>query len=396
MDDGAGGVIRRDVSELARKVGFVHLHLHTSFSLREGALTIANLIKFAKADDQPALAITDTNNLFGALEFSEKVSKEGIQPIIGCQLTIDFGDGKKLGARADDPAAGRGSVVLIAQTEEGYSNLMRLASRAWLESDPGDTPHVNLSRLENDAAGIVALTGGPSGVLNQLLIDGRGDHAKERLAKLTAIFPDRLYVELQRHGLTSEKQAERELLELAYRRSLPIVATNEPYFAARSDYEAHDALLCISDGAVVSDNERRQLTAEHRFKTRAEMGKLFADLPEALERSVEIAMRCSYRPKTREPILPRFTSLDGAPLDEEAELRRQAQEGLAARLAVHGCAPGLTEDEYRQRLDFELGIIVKMKFPGYFLIVSDFIKYAKSNGIPVGPGRGSGAGSLVA
>ena len=192
-------------------------------------------------------------------------------------------------------------------------------------------------------------------MLNQLLIDGRGDHAKERLGKLASIFPDRLYVELQRHGLASEKQAERELLELAYRRSLPIVATNEPYFAARSDYEAHDALLCISDGAVVSDGNRRQLTAEHRFKTREEMGKLFADLPEALERSVEIAMRCSYRPKTRGPILPRFTSLDGAPLDEEAELRRQAEEGLAARLAVHGCAPGLTEDEYRQRLDFELG-----------------------------------------
>ena len=396
MDDGAGGIIRRDVQQIARKVGFVHLHLHTSFSLREGALTVANLIKFAKADDQPALAITDTNNLFGALEFSEKVSKEGIQPIIGCQLTVDFGDGKKLGARADDPAAGRGSLVLLAQTGEGYSNLMRLASRAWLDSEPGDLPHVNFSRLETDAVGLIALTGGPSGLLNQLLLDGRGDHAKERLARLAALFPDRLYVELQRHGLPSEKQAERELLDLAYQRSLPIVATNEPYFAARSDYDAHDALLCISDGTVVSDDNRRQLTAEHRFKTRDEMRTLFADLPEALERTVEIAMRCDYRPKTRAPILPRFTSLDGAPLDEEAELRRQAQEGLAARLAVHGCAPNLTQDDYEQRLEFELGIIVKMKFPGYFLIVADFIKYAKSKGIPVGPGRGSGAGSLVA
>ena len=396
MDDGASGIIRRDVQQIARKVGFVHLHLHTSFSLREGALTIANLIKFAKADDQPALAITDTNNLFGALEFSEKVSKEGIQPIIGCQLTVDFGDGKKLGARADDPAAGRGSLVLLAQSEEGYSNLMRLASRAWLDSEPGDLPHVNLSRLETDGAGLIAMTGGPSGVLDQLLLDGRGDHAKERLTKLSAIFPDRLYVELQRHGLPTEKQAERELLELAYRRGLPIVAANEPYFAARSDYDAHDALLCISDGVVVSDGDRRQLTAEHRFKTRDEMRAMFADLPEALERTVEIAMRCSYRPKTRAPILPRFTSLDGAPLDEEAELRRQAEEGLAARLAVHGCAPGLTEEDYAKRLEFELGIIVKMKFPGYFLIVSDFIKYAKAQGIPVGPGRGSGAGSLVA
>ncbi len=396
MDDGAGGIIRRDVRQIARKVGFVHLHVHTSFSLREGALTIANLIKFAKADDQPALAITDTNNLFGALEFSEKVSKEGIQPIIGCQLTVDFGDGKKLGARADDPAAGRGSLVLLAQTEEGYSNLMRLASRAWLDSEPGDLPHVNLSRLETDCTGLIALTGGPSGLLNQLLLDGRVDHARERLSKLAALFPDKLYVELQRHGLETEKQAERELIDLAYARSLPIVASNEPYFAARSDYEAHDALLCISDGVVVSDGERRQLTAEHRFKTRDEMRALFADLPEALDRSVEIAMRCSYRPQTRAPILPRFTSLDGTPLDEEAELRRQAEEGLAARLAVHGCAPGLSEDDYAKRLAFELSIIVKMQFPGYFLIVSDFIKYAKSKGIPVGPGRGSGAGSLVA
>ncbi len=386
----------KSLRDVVRDVGFVHLHTHTSFSLREGALGIGKLIDFAKADKMPALAITDTNNLFGALEFSEKVSKAGVQPIIGCQLTIDFGDGKKLGARADDPNAGRASLVLLAQNAEGYANLMKLASRAWIEPEPGDTPHVTLPGLEACAQGLIALTGGPSGILNILLADGRFDQAEQRLAHMEALFPRRLYIELQRHGMESEKQVEPGLLEIAYRRSLPLVATNEPYFAARSDYEAHDALLCISDGSTISTSERRQLTPEHRFKTRDEMRELFADLPEALEHSVEIAMRCSYRPRTRGPILPRFTSLDGAPLDEVAELRRQAQEGLTARLAVHGMAPELGESDYRERLEFELGIIVKMQFPGYFLIVADFIKYAKAQGIPVGPGRGSGAGSLVA
>ena len=392
MQDGGG----LDIKRVTQAVGFVHLHAHTSFSLREGALTIANLIKLAKADEQPALAITDTNNLFGALEFSEKVSKEGIQPIIGCQLTVDFGEARRPGARVDDPAAGRGGLVLIAQTEEGYANLMRLASRAWTEPAPGDLPHVLFSRLEENAAGLIALTGGPAGAINQLIAGGRGDNAAERVERLASLFKDKLYVELQRHGLPHEKTAEQFLVDLAYRRGLPLVATNEPYFAARSDYEAHDALLCIADGAVVSEDERRQLTPEHRFKTRDEMRALFADLPEALERSVEVALRCSYRPRTRPPILPRFTSLDGAPLDEVAELRRQAEEGLDARLEIHGCAPGLTREDYAKRLEFELGIIIKMQFPGYFLIVSDFIKYAKSQGIPVGPGRGSGAGSLVA
>ncbi|MDB5571422.1 MAG: dnaE [Hyphomicrobiales bacterium] len=394
MNDATGpGKILRDV---VREVGFVHLHTHTSFSLREGALGIGKLIDFAKADKQPALAITDTNNLFGALEFSEKVSKAGVQPIIGCHLTIDFGDGKKLGARADDPHAGRAALVLLAQTAEGYANLMKLASRAWIEPEAGDTPHVTLAGLETCAQGLIALTGGPSGIIDVLLADSRLDQAEQRLARMEAMFPNRLYVELQRHGMESQKLVEPGLLDLAYRRSLPIVATNEPFFAALSDYEAHDALLCISDGSTISTSERRQLTPEHRFKTRDEMRTLFADLPEALERTVEIAMRCSHRPRTRGPILPRFTSLDGAPLDEVAELRRQAQEGLTARLAVHGMAPELGESDYRERLEFELGIIVKMQFPGYFLIVADFIKYAKSQGIPVGPGRGSGAGSLVA
>ena len=374
-------------------VGFVHLHVHTSYSLREGALGIARLIKLASADRQPAIAITDTNNLFGALEFSEKAAKDGIQPIIGLQLTLDFGDGAAMGARHYESAAGWANVVLIAQNEVGYRHLMKLASAAYLET-AGELPHLALPRLSGHTDGLIALTGGPTGPLDRACLAGRHQVAHARLEALAPLFDERLYVELQRHGLESERGVEPQILDLAYRAGLPLVATNEPFFAARSDHEAHDALLCIAEGRLISDRNRRQLSPEHRFKTRAEMLALFADLPEATRHSVEIAMRASFRPATRNPILPRFTTGDGA--DETAELHRQAESGLAERLAAHGPAPGFTVADYEARLAFELDVIEKMKFPGYFLIVADFIKHAKSKGIPVGPGRGSGAGSLVA
>ena len=381
---------------LIEDVGFVHLHVHTSFSLREGALGIGKLLKFAAADRMPALAITDTNALFGALEFSEKASKEGIQPIIGAQLTVDFGDAAQFGGRNVHAEAGRAADVLLAQSEQRYMNLMRLASRAWIAPEPGDLPHVRMDMLASHAEGLILLSGGPSGPLDRAVIAGRVDVAGERLEQLAKAFDRHLYLELQRHGLPEEKRVEPALVDFAYRRGLPLVATNEPFFAAKSDHEAHDALICIAEGAVVSSGDRRQLSAEHRFKTRAEMVALFADQPEATRHSVEIALRCAYRPKTRKPILPRFTSVDGAELDEVGELRRQAEEGLERRLAAHGPAPGQTETDYRDRLAFELDIIIRMQFPGYFLIVADFIKWAKQQGIPVGPGRGSGAGSLVA
>ncbi len=384
------------MSRILDEVGFVHLHAHTAFSLREGALTIAKLGAFAKADKMPALAITDVNNLFGALEFSEKISKDGIQPIIGIHLTVDFGDAAQFGGRSPHSDAGRAALVLLGQTEAGYANLMKLASHAWLGPEPGDTPHVLLPYLERYCEGLIALTGGPTGALDQAFRASRPDVALARLGQLERLFDRKLYVELQRHGLREEQQIEAELLAAAYERGLPLVATNEPYFAAKSDYEAHDALLCIADGALISDGNRRQLTPEHRFKTRAEMKQLFADIPEATRHTVEIAMRCAYRPRTRNPILPRFTSLDGSALDEVAELRQQAEDGLAQRLQEHGCAPTFTVTDYQERLAFELDIITRMKFPGYFLIVSDFIKWAKAQGIPVGPGRGSGAGSVVA
>ncbi|BCJ90763.1 DNA-directed DNA polymerase [Terrihabitans soli] len=371
-------------------VGFVHLHVHSAFSLLEGALPIKKLADLAKADKQPALALTDTSNLFGALEFSEKFAESGLQPIAGATIAVDFAD-REAAPGARPGAAQRPRLVLLARSEEGYTNLLALTSAGFLETDPAD-PYVSTERLTKNSAGLICLSGGPGGPLNLAIAEGRDDLAASRLARLKEIFGDRLYVELQRHGLESETFAERRLIALAYAQALPLVATNECYFATVADYEAHDALLAIAEGRLVSDSGRRQVTPEHRFKTRAEMMALFADLPEALQSTVEIAKRCAYRPRATKPILPRFTR-DG---DEAAELRRQARAGLDERLKVHGRAPGIGEEEYSARLDFEINVIEGMKFPGYFLIVADFIKWAKAQGIPVGPGRGSGAGSLVA
>src|SRR5215471_851568 len=380
-------------------VGFVHLHVHSSYSLLEGALTIARLAELAKADRQPALALTDTDNMFGALEFSDKMAGAGIQPIIGCALAVDFGD-QEHGARpagAVHVTRELPRIVLLAAREEGYRNLMRLNSRAFLGHPANEPPHLKLAWLEGACDGLIALTGGPGGPLDRAIAAGQPQLAAARGEALIRLFGDRLYIELQRHGLAPERAAERALVEFAYARGVPLVAANEPQFATADDYEAHDALICIADGRLISEPERRHLTSEHRFKTRAEMTALFADLPEALASTVEIAERCAYRVQTRKPILPQFTTdKDAWMIDEAGELKARAEEGLGRRLRAHGVAHGHTEDEYRERLAFELKVIAGMKYPGYFLIVADFIQWAKSHGIPVGPGRGSGAGSLVA
>jgi DNA polymerase-3 subunit alpha len=375
---------------------FVHLRVHSSFSLLEGALSVGKLAKLAGHDRMPAVAMTDTNNLFAALEFSEKLKGEGIQPIVGLTLGLDCGD-RAVDPRRPNLQAVKPRIAVLAASEEGYRNLMALTTRAFMDSpDPADAG-VAFAVLEAHAGGLIALTGGPGGPVDQAFREGQGDLARARLARLHAAFGDRLYVELQRHGLDEERAVEPDLIEEAYRLGLPLVATNQCYFASLGDYESHDALIAIAEGRILSDPERRRLTPEHRFKTQAEMVALFADLPEAVASTIEIARRCHYRPKTRKPILPTFTEeAGGVALDEAAALARQAREGLDRRLAAHGPAPGLTEKDYRERLDFELSIIERMKFPGYFLIVSDFIKWAKAHDIPVGPGRGSGAGSLVA
>ncbi|MFN3483554.1 MAG: DNA polymerase III subunit alpha, partial [Rhabdaerophilum calidifontis] len=254
--------------------------------------------------------------------------------------------------------------------------------------------HLPIAALEGQTEGLIALTGGGIGPIDRAFALGGVDLARTRLRMLRRLFPNRLYIELERFGLAEARAIEPALIDLAIDERLPAVAANNAYFAAAEDFEAHDALLCIAGGVAVDAPNRRRLTPEHRFKTRAEMAALFADLPEALEASVEIAERCHVRPRTRRPILPRFTAGDVA--DEAAELRRQAEAGLAARLAAHGPAPGRTATEYHERLAFELSVIERMQYPGYFLIVADFIQWAKAQAIPVGPGRGSGAGSLVA
>ncbi|WP_102867765.1 DNA polymerase III subunit alpha [Pseudovibrio exalbescens] len=374
--------------------GFIHLRTHSAFSLLEGALPLGKLLDLASKDDQPALAITDTGNLFGALEFSEKAFGAGIQPIIGSQVSLNFRD---TDAKGD---AALTDIVLLAMSEEGYENLMDIVSRAFLDTEPGYRANIGLDRLAAKNAGLIALTGSTFGPINQALLHGHPEDAERRLLKLHEIFADRLYVEVQRHGLREEDQVEPDLIELAYKTGIPLVATNEPFFPSADDYEAHDALLAISEGRVLIETDRRQLTSEFRFKTRAEMQETFSDLPEALVSTIEIAQRCHYRPLKRAPILPRFAGAGSDPEEAEkaeaAELARQAQDGLRARLEAHGLAPGLSEETYWDRLDYELGIITRMKFPGYFLIVADFIKWAKEQDIPVGPGRGSGAGSLVA
>ncbi len=386
---------------------FVHLKVHSAYSLLEGAITTPALAKLAVAHGFPAVAITDTNNLFGALEFSDRLADAGVQPIVGCSLQIDFGDrpqrnGPQRNAIPQPRSQPAGSLALLAADELGWRNLMKLASRAFFDPADDEPPHLKIGRLEAHGEGLIALTGGPDGPIDSAL---RGAHKEIALARLQAlenIFGDRLYVELQRHGLKHEIETEPALIELAYARALPIVATNEAYFATPDDYEANDALLCIAAGSYVTEDKRRRLSREHFFKTPEQMVELFADLPEALANSVEIAKRCAFRPKGRKPILPRFVAAAPGTSEEEqlrletAELAAQAQAGLKARLAVTELAPGCTPADYQKRLAFEIDVISKMKFPGYFLIVADFIKWAKANGIPVGPGRGSGAGSVVA
>ena len=367
---------------------FIHLRLHTEYSLLEGAMRVKKLPALVAAAGMPAVAVTDTNNMFCALEMSEAAAKAGVQPIIGCQLDVDY-DPVRPGERPVPPAA----LVLLAQDRQGYENLMKLNSAVYLRGD-GSVPHVTLEELAAHGDGLICLTGGPDGPLGRLFQTGNAAKAEALVARLCAIYPDRLYIELQRHpgegGLPdAERLTERPSIELAYARDLPLVATNDVYFPKPEMYQAHDALICIAQGAYVDQAEpRRRLTPQHFFKSPEEMAALFADLPEALENTVEIARRCAYRARTHPPILPRFAD------DEIEELRRQARTGLEARLAVIPHAAPV--EDYHKRLDFELGIIEGMGFPGYFLIVADFIKWAKDEGIPVGPGRGSGAGSLVA
>ncbi|TIV94677.1 MAG: PHP domain-containing protein, partial [Mesorhizobium sp.] len=351
---------------------FIHLRVHSAYSLLEGALQLGAIVGHAAKDEAPAIAVTDTNNLFGALEFAQKAVKDGIQPIIGCQIDLAF-SGEASDAQRDRRRHGpeMSPIVLIAASEAGYANLVRLISKVYLDTPPGEPVHLTSAMLEGRCDGLICLTGGPRGPIGSALKADRRDLAEQRLLFLKGLFGDRLYVELERVA-GYDRMVEKSTVDLAYSHELPLVATNEAFFSKREDYEAHDALIAIAEGSVVAADNRRRLSPDNFLRGQAEMARLFSDLPEAIDNTVEIAMRCSYYPKNRSPILPRFTGADAADKDaaekaEAAELARQAREGLEARLAKHGPTPGYTVEQYRERLEFELGIIEKMKFPGYFL-----------------------------
>ncbi|WP_414694978.1 DNA polymerase III subunit alpha [Phenylobacterium sp.] len=367
--------------------GFVHLRARSAYSLLEGAIKADKLGKLAAAGGMPAVALTDRANLFGALEFSVVTKGEGVQPIVGCALPVTGIGGAPRERWAKIP-----TVVLLAQSEAGYRNLSELSSAAYLEIDASEDPGVPWEKVCAHADGLILLSGGADGPVDPLFAAGKREPGRAALAEMHRVFGDRFYVELQRHGLASQAAAEPELVAFAYDEDVPLVATNDVYFAKPEMHQAHDALLCIADGAFVGQEERRRVTAEHWFKSVADMRALFADLPEACDNTLDIARRCAFMVIKRDPILPRFPTSGGRSEDEE--LAEQAREGLKARLAVAGASKA--EEEYWARLDREIGVIQHMGFSGYFLIVSDFMKWAVAHNIPVGPGRGSGAGSLVA
>ena len=368
--------------------GFVHLRVRSAYSLLEGAIKADKLGALAAGQEMPAVALVDRANLFGALEFSVATKEAGVQPIVGCALPVSG-----VGEALPDRWARMPTVVLLAQSEQGYLNLCELSSMAFVDCDAADEPHVPWAKVAERAEGLILLSGGPDGPVDHLFAAGKVEQGRAALAEMRRVFEDRFYVELQRHGLASEAAAEGELVAFAYDCDVPLAATNDVYFSKPAMYEAHDALLCIADGAFIGQDERRRVTAEHWFKPAAEMRALFADLPEACDNTVDIARRCAFMATKRAPLLPRFPTEGGR--SEAEELAHQAREGLKVRMS-RGEACSATVEEYEARLEREIGIITQMGFPGYFLIVSDFIKWAKAHDIPVGPGRGSGAGSLVA
>lgn len=356
---------------------FIHLHVHSAYSLAEGAIKVKDLVQLCVKRKMPAVAVTDSNNLFGAMEFAVEATANGLQPIIGCQVNV--GETYR-------------QLVFLVQNETGYRNLSRLVSDAYLGGDDHAQMRVDPDSLAHHAEGLICLTGGPKGEVNELLLHHQKAEAESFLLKLKAAFGERLYIELQRHGVPGEMQVEEDLVALAYKHDLPLVATNDCYFVGPESYEAHDALLCIAEGRYITEEDRRKVTREHYFKTEREMVQLFSDIPEAVQNTLVIAQRCSYLLKPINPILPAFPTEEGR--SEFDELKAQAEDGLKWRL--QNFAQDTDHQVYFDRMAYELNVINNMGFPGYFLIVSDFIKWAKAQSIPVGPGRGSGAGSVVA
>mgnify|MGYP001144751944 FL=1 len=366
---------------------FTHFKVHTQYSICEGAVKIESLKDFCKENKLVSVGICDTENLCGALEFSENISKVGTQPIIGTQINFKYEDTT-------------GLLPLIALNENGYKKIIELSSKSYLENDVLSKPHLDIKELLDNISDVILLSGTNHGLFGKLFEKGRFDEIQKIYKDLLKNFKDNFYLEIQRHGDQNEISFEKFNLEQSFRLKIPIIASNEVYYLTKDMHEAHDALTCIGEKTYLNDKNRIKYSDQHYFKSSEEMCALFSDLPEALENNFNLPYRCSFRPQFSKPVLPNISTEKDGSADEI--LKKDSLNGLKEKfLKVFKIEEkNLINDEkflfYKDRLDHELRIIIEMKYPSYFLIVSDYIKWAKKNDIPVGPGRGSGAGSLVA
>lgn len=381
---------------------FIPLRNHTTYSLCKGAIKIPALINKAVEYKLPAIGIMDSQNLFAALEFSSACKKAGIQPILGCEMLVKIDDPNHKNMSNLDIENSLVKLPLIAKNDQGYGNLMYLVSHSFLQRNNGLTPHITLDLLEKNSQGLIALSGGVDGIIGKALANDQNSKVTNLVNFLVKNFENDFYIEINRHGLQTEIDLEEQLIDLALKNNLPLIATNDTYFLEEQMHEAQDILSCIGSGKVFFDANRKKLSSEQYFKNQEQLEDLFSDIPEAIENTINIAKKCHIMAFERPPSLPRFNISDN--FSEVDELRKQGKEGLNKRLEAKFKIENINDEaskeeitkQYHERLDFELSIIIKMDFPGYFLIVSDFIKWAKSQDIPVGPGRGSGAGSIVA
>jgi DNA polymerase III subunit alpha len=380
---------------------FIPLRNHTTYSLCKGAIKISDLVERALSYKVAALGIMDNQNLFAALEFSSSCKKVGIQPILGCEMLVNFDDGTRKNISNADVENSLALLPLIAKDQQGYENLMYLVSNSFLNRQSGISPHVSFELLKQKSAGLIALSGGVEGAIGKLLNEEQDQKVLQLIDEFSQIFPQNFYIEITRHQTKEEEKLEKKFIELALKHNLPLVATNSVYFLTPEMHEAQDILTCVGEGKFFFDANRKKISPEQYFKNQEQLEALFSDIPEAIENTVNIAKKCHVMAFERPPTLPKFSNEEG--FDEAKELKIQASEGLKTRLArkflleeISAEKQTAIEIEYFARLDFELSVILKMNFSGYFLIVSDFIKWAKNNDIPVGPGRGSGAGSIVA